>query len=88
MKVLVFGAVWCPECIIMKPILEEIQSEIKNIKIEYYDCDEHKELEKKMECKKVPTYIFLNKNNEEVERKTGILSKKKFLSYIEKYNNN
>lgn len=31
-----------------------------------------------MECKKVPTYIFLNKNNEEVERKTGILSKKNF----------
>lgn len=33
MKVLVFGAVWCPECIIMKPILEEIQSEIKILRL-------------------------------------------------------
>ena len=32
MKVLKFGAVWCPECLVMRPLWEEIEKEIPELK--------------------------------------------------------
>ncbi|NCC70988.1 thioredoxin, partial [bacterium] len=37
LKVLKFGAVWCPGCLIMKPRWEEIEKENIWLKTEYYD---------------------------------------------------
>ena len=32
MKILKFGAVWCMQCLVMRPIWEEIEAEIDKIK--------------------------------------------------------
>ena len=40
MKVLIFGAVWCPGCIIMKPRWKKIEEELTWLQTEYYDYDQ------------------------------------------------
>ncbi len=62
MKVLKFGAVWCPGCIIMKPIWEEIEAEIPELKSEYFDYDASSEVIKKYNIgDEIPVFIFLDK---------------------------
>ena len=60
MKVLKFGAVWCVECLVMKPIWEEIEEEIPELKTEYYDADDDSEVLKQYNVQDVPVFIFLN----------------------------
>lgn len=43
MKVLKFGAVWCPGCIIMKPRRQAIEKENSWLKAEFYDINENKD---------------------------------------------
>ena len=40
MKVLIFGAVWCPGCIIMKPRWKKIEEELTWLQTEYYNYDQ------------------------------------------------
>lgn len=47
MKVLKFGAQWCPACITMKPRWAEVEDEHQWLETEYYDADEAEEVVKK-----------------------------------------
>lgn len=86
MKVLKFGAVWCPGCIIMKPRWKEIEEENLWLNTEYYDYDENEELTKKWNVTSIlPVFIFLDNNNKEVLRLNGEQSKKNLLKLINKY---
>jgi len=85
MKVLKFGAVWCPGCLIMKPLWEEIEKETPWLETEYFDVDENPELVKKYEMDTFPTFIFLDKGGEEIERLVGELSKEKILEKINEH---
>ena len=40
MKVLKFGAIWCKECLVMRPMWGEIEKEIPDLETEYHDADE------------------------------------------------
>ena len=82
MKVLKFGAIWCKECLVMRPLWEEIEKEIPDIQTEYYDADESPESLKKYDIKDVPAFIFLDKENKEFLRLQGVQSKKKLLKTI------
>ncbi len=83
MKVLKFGAVWCPGCLIMKPRWAEIEKENTWLKTEYYDYDENKEEIIKWNIgNTLPVFVFINKNNEEFLRLTGEQSKKKLVDVI------
>jgi len=44
MKVLKFGASWCPVCLTMEPIWQEIQKELSWLKVEFYDFDKNKDI--------------------------------------------
>ena len=69
MKVLKFGAVWCPGCIIMRPRWKEIEEENLWLNTEYYDYDEKEEIAKKWNVTSIlPVFIFLDNNNKEVLR--------------------
>ena len=72
MKVLKFGAVWCKECLVMKPMWKRIEEEISGLQTEYYDADEHSELLVKYKIEKIPVFIFLDKNGVEIERLQGM----------------
>ena len=83
MKVLKFGAVWCPGCIIMKPIWAEIEKEMPGLKTEYFDYDENKEeVEKWSIGDEIPVFIFLDKQGEEFHRIVGQVSKRELMRFI------
>ncbi len=87
MKVLKFGAVWCPGCLVMKPRWQEIEKELTWLETEYYDIDKDKEMAEKynIESEIIPTFIFLDEKGEEFLRLHGEIEKQKLINII---NNN
>lgn len=84
MKVLKFGAVWCSGCLVMKPRWKEIEEEMPDLDTEYYDFDSDKEAVEKYNINsKLPCFVFLNKEGNEILRLTGEVSKKDLLKTIE-----
>jgi len=89
MKVLKVGAVWCPGCLVMKPRWAEIEKENPWLKTEYFDYDDDADKLKKYELGNVlPIFIFLDKENKELERIKGEVDKNKLLELIAKYKDN
>ena len=84
MKVLKIGAVWCSGCLVMKPLWEKIEKEHPWLKTEYFDYDQDKEKIKEynIESGRLPTFIFLDKNNREFLRKSGEISKEDLTKII------
>lgn len=82
MKVLKFGAIWCKECLVMKPMWQEIEEEIPELQTEYYDADENPELLKEYEIKNIPVFIFLDKENKEILRLKGVQNKEDLIKIV------
>ena len=82
MKVLKFGAIWCKECLVMKPIWLEIEEEIPELATEYYDIDEQPELAKQYNIKNIPIFIFLDKDENEFLRLNGMQNKKELIKVV------
>ncbi len=87
MKVLKFGAVWCPGCFIMKPLWEEIEKEDSGLQTEYFDADTNTDLMKKYGISDLPCFIFLNKEGVEIDRLVGEVDKEKIMDLVNKYKN-
>lgn len=83
MKVLKFGAVWCPSCLIMRPRWAEIEKENPWLETEYYDFDQDKEVVGKYQINKnLPIFVFLDKQGNEFLRLDGEISKKELLEIL------
>ena len=89
MKVLKIGAVWCPDCLVMKPRWKKIEDENNWLETEYYEYDESAEIIKKydLENAEIPVFIFLDKASEEIERLVGQYSEKQLLDKINELKN-
>jgi thiol-disulfide isomerase/thioredoxin len=88
MKVLKVGAVWCPGCVVMRPIWQEIEKENPWLKTQYYDYDKDKEAVEKWKINKnLPTFVFLDKEGKEFLRLHGEVSKKELLKIINENRN-
>jgi len=85
MKVLKFGAIWCPECVVMKPRWAEIEKEMPELNAEYIDLDENKEAKKDYHIDHVPTFIFLDKDNNEILRLKGLVEKDDLIKVIKEH---
>ncbi len=84
MKVIKFGAVWCPGCIVMRPRWKEIEEENPWLKNEYYDFDNDKEAVEKYKVEQnLLVFIFLDKNDNEMFRLSGEPSREELLKLIE-----
>ena len=84
MKVLKFGAVWCPSCLIMKPRWAEIEADNPWLETEYFDYDENPEAVKEYKVgNTLPIFIFLAKDGQELLRLRGEVDKQKILDIIE-----
>ena len=78
-----FNATWCPPCQALHPILEEIAAEGGDFKIVAVDIDEESELADKYDVSSIPCLIVFD-GGEEVDRKTGLQSKKRLLKMLGK----
>lgn len=83
MKILKFSALWCADCIVMRPMWQEINKKFPDLEIIEVDFDDQPEIAKKYGVKKVPLFIFLNSREEEISRLKGLQNKPDLVKLIE-----
>lgn len=82
MRVLKFGAVWCAECLVMRPMWQEIEKDIPELKTEYFDADNNSEKLKEYGVTDIPVFIFLDKEGKEFLRLKGIQNKTDLIKIV------
>jgi thioredoxin len=85
-KIIDFYADWCNPCKTMLPVFEELKSEFTNIKFEKINIEESEEAGK-FGVTSIPTFI-ITKNNAEISRKNGVMTKEAFKNWLQPYNEN
>lgn len=75
LQLLDFYADWCGPCVVMNPVIEELERELKgNVEIKKIDVDQDQDEASKYGVMSIPTYLIL-KDGKEVERFVGVQSK-------------
>lgn len=85
MKIVKIGAIWCPGCLVMKKIWNNIikDNDLDILELDY-DMDSY-EVSKYNVGKILPVVIFLDSNGNELERLIGEQKENKLLEIIDKY---
>ena len=78
-----FFATWCGPCKMLAPVLEDVQEEMKNVKIVKVDIDENPNVASEYKVKNIPT-IQVFKNGEEITTNVGFLPKGALVEMINK----
>jgi thioredoxin 1 len=68
-----FAAKWCPPCRMIAPRYDELATSNKYPKVSFLkvDVDDVQELAARFKIRSMPTFLFLGKNGEEVDRFSG-----------------
>lgn len=83
MKILKFGAVWCPGCLVMKPRFVKIEQELPWLETEFHDFDTDKAAVKRYNITEtLPAFVFLDNSGNEFMRLTGEIEKSKLITII------
>ena len=82
MKALKFGAIWCKDCLVMRPMWSEIEEEFEDLETEYFDADENPEKLKEYEVEDIPVFIFLDKDGKEFLRLKGVQNKEELIKIV------
>lgn len=78
-----FYAVWCPHCVRMKPVVENIESALSGkITVCPVDIDKEPSLEEQEKIEIVPTFIIY-RDGTEIWRGSGSMSEDALLSRLE-----
>lgn len=86
MKIIKIGAVWCPGCLVMKKVWKNILNDYDNLDIIELDLDmDSIEANKYNPGKVLPVTIFLDDNNQELERLIGEVCEDNLRKVIDKY---
>ncbi|HLD28456.1 MAG TPA: thioredoxin family protein [Patescibacteria group bacterium] len=85
MKILKIGAIWCPECAIMKPRWAEIERDMPDLKTEYIDLDQQPEIKHNRNIDHVPTFIFIGSDDQEIDRLKGLVEKDDLINKIKEH---
>lgn len=81
-KLLDFWAEWCGPCKRMEPILEELESELKDkVEIVKINVDEEQDKAMSFGVMSIPTYI-ITKDDKEVARKVGFTTKQELMQLV------
>lgn len=79
-----FGATWCPPCLKMNPIIDELEkTKNKDFVVLKVDASVHTEVMKALEIEPIPLFIIY-KEGKEVWRKQGVVSKEELLAELKK----
>lgn len=79
-----FYATWCGPCKMLAPVLDEIGTEVADVKICKTDVDEAMELAGKFNVQSIPT-VVLFKDGAVVDSFVGYRAKEQILPMIEKH---
>ncbi len=79
--VIEFSSDDCPPCKVLKPLLEEIEREIPEIKFFEVNISNSKEISNQVNIFGVPTVIFI-KNGKEIKRTVGFINKKRIYKIL------
>ena len=83
-KVLVdFWAPWCGPCQMLGPVIEEISTEVKDLKVVKVNVDEAQEISTKYNITGIPT-VILFKDGQIVETIVGFRQKQDYLNAVNK----
>jgi thiol-disulfide isomerase/thioredoxin len=83
----VFSADWCPDCVVIKPILPKVEEEYSQFNFVYVDRDELIELCQELDIFGIPSFVAF-KDGQEIgryvnkERKT----KEQIIAFLEELN--
>ena len=78
-------APWCPPCIKMGPIIEQVSNDLKDkIEVIKIGFDENKSLAKYLKIENFPS-LFIYKNGKQVWRGDGVMQKEELEAIIKKY---
>lgn len=66
------GAVWCPPCRLMEPVLQEFLQQHKNVKLVRVDGGKDQQVMEAIGAKVLPTFVFY-KDGKEQWRKQGVV---------------
>jgi len=83
MKILRFGAIWCPSCLVMKSRWEKIKRNHQDVTIMDYDYDEAADLVKFHHVGTLLPVLIFEENGEEIHRITGEKSVKELEKMLE-----
>lgn len=82
MKIIKIGATWCTSCIIVKNNLTKVLKDYCDIELVEYDIDfDEEEVKKYKVTEKLPVLVF-EKNEVEIKRMIGEVSKKDITNVI------
>ncbi|WP_349408191.1 thioredoxin family protein [Pseudalkalibacillus sp. SCS-8] len=54
---IMFSADWCPDCVVIKPIMKEIEEEYDQFDFYYVDRDKHIELCQELDIFGIPSFL-------------------------------
>ncbi len=84
-QILDFYADWCGPCIVMKPVLEELEKDFTGkLVLKKIDVDQDQQSVEKYGVMSIPTYVIL-KDEKEVERFIGAQSKESMRAKISQH---
>lgn len=87
MKIIKIDAIWCPGCLVMRPVWKKIKEKYP-IDIIEYDIDINSDEIKEFNIDdKLPVTIFIDNNNNELSRLIGEKNIEEIQKEIEKYQN-
>jgi len=69
----------------MRPRWQKIEEQNEWLVTEYFDIDEFPEMKEKYRLQEYPTFIWLDQNDQEIDRLTGEVSEEEILDLINKY---
>lgn len=85
MKVIKIGAIWCPGCLVMKKVWDNV---VRNNKLDAVELDydmDSDEVSQYNVGKILPVFIFLDSEGNELERLVGEQKESKLLEVIDRY---
>lgn len=78
-----FGAEWCPPCVKMAPVIDELQADLKDkFKLVKVDGGVNTNMMKLQNVEALPTFIVY-KNGKEVWRKQGVVEKSELAAQLQ-----